>query len=81
MRLLCMFIPVAILLSHCRPPDGCIANATRCNGRVAEICNSQGRWDSFMDCDEVEAQSGGSWACEEPGHLCLPAQPQDGGAG
>lgn len=62
-----------LLLPRCLPPpDGCTPLKTRCNGHVAEICDGEQRWGSYMDCDQTAAQSGGSWVC------CVP--PNDAGA-
>jgi hypothetical protein len=54
-------------------------NETRCAGAVAQVCGSDERWTDVMNCDDVAAQSGGTWRCErivDGSHACLNA---DGG--
>jgi len=69
----------------CEPDDHCQANATRCSGASAEVCGSDERWVEIMNCDDVAAQSGGSWSCQslenDGGHTCLPVETdaRDGG--
>lgn len=52
---------------------------TQCDGDVAQICDSDLRWQPFIDCSEL----GGDWVCErvEDGHTCVPREDaRDGGA-
>lgn len=56
--------------------DGCEPTATRCNENVAEICGSDKRWDTNMDCSEVTGPDDQQSfvCCETPdGHTCLPS--------
>jgi len=55
--------------------DNCEPTATRCNGNVAEICGSDKRWDTNMDCSGVTSSKDEQpfVCCETPeGHTCLP---------
>lgn len=76
---LCLIIPALVLIA-CSPADPCRVNETRCSGAIAQVCGSDERWTDVMNCDEVAAQSGGSWSCQkivDGSHACLPG---DGGA-
>lgn len=75
-----MLVVLVVLLQACAV---CTAQATRCSGNTAEICDSRGHWRTLMDCDEVEGES--SFSCQqtmvegesgedEEGHTCLPEQ-------
>jgi len=49
------------LLSGC-PHDGCAIGTTRCSGNMAQICNSNTNWETFMDCDDIHEGEEG-WDC------------------
>ena len=55
--------------------DGCEPTATRCNGNIAEICGSDKRWDTNMNCSEVKDRDDNAFVCCEipDGHTCLPS--------
>ena len=67
------------LLEGC-PTPVCSTLATRCDGSRAEVCASDGQWQTVTDCDELEEASGGAWECaplEERGvalHACVPTR-------
>ncbi len=44
---------------------------TQCAEDVAQVCDSQGRWQDVMDCQGVEP---GEWSCAHDGeeHTCIP---------
>jgi len=74
MRWLVMTAAVALLAC----PGGaavCEQLRSRCDGNVAQVCNSHGRWEPVMDCDQVEGQDM-AWACgmEEEEATCLPVE-------
>lgn len=48
----------------------CIHLETQCAEDVAQVCDTQGRWEDVMDCSTVEP---GEWSCgvEEDEHTCL----------
>lgn len=68
---------LAALLAGC-PAPVCSTLATRCDGARAEVCGSDGQWQTVMDCDAVAAHSGGEWACVPTTsdgvdvHACMP---------
>lgn len=76
-----LVVALGCAVLRCLPsPDGCTPLATRCNANVAEICDDNERWGMYLDCNEVAAQSGGTWVCCAPagdagaaGATCLPA--------
>jgi hypothetical protein len=85
----------AMLLPMCLPPPtGCVPTATRCDGQQAEVCDGANRWTVTQDCDQIAAQSGGSWTCcaipsdagvapdggPGPDHVCVPSSQCTGGA-
>jgi hypothetical protein len=75
MKLLLVLIP-ALAICACGPEKKCLVNETRCSGVEVQVCESDGRWATFMDCDEVSGFSGGQWDCapleDGSGHTCLP---------
>lgn len=75
----------ALALCACEPVDHCRVNDTRCSGQTAQVCDSDQRWVEIMNCDEVAAQSGGTWTCrmldDGSGHACLPVEPDAGEEG
>ena len=66
----------AVLILRCLPPaSGCTPLATQCTGNVAEICDSEQRWGTYMDCTQIGQQSGGTWVCcpnVDAGASCMP---------
>jgi len=73
----CLLISM-LFLTGCPKPDDCTPNETRCYLNRAQICGSDQRWRTFMDCEEL----GGTmidWTCclQEgdgtipAGHTCL----------
>lgn len=84
-------LAVVCLGAHCRPIDGCVRGATRCTGNTAEICDADGSYHEFADCDDVSEQSGALFVCalvEETtedghitGHTCVPASDADAAGG
>ncbi|MCC7540001.1 MAG: hypothetical protein IT379_27525 [Deltaproteobacteria bacterium] len=81
-----LLILALAIAAACDPVDHCTINTTRCQGAVAQICDADERWFELMNCDEVAAQSGGTWSCQalpdQGGHACLPVDEAgaDGGA-
>jgi hypothetical protein len=75
MSKLLLLIPVFALCA-CGPEKKCLVNETRCSGEEVQVCESDERWATFMDCNEVSAFSGGQWTClpleDGSGHTCLP---------
>lgn len=72
-----IFLILALaIFAACDPVDHCPVNTTRCSGAVVEICGADERWVELMNCDEVAAQSGGTWSCQavpdQSGYACLP---------
>ena len=73
----------ALFLAQCRPSDGCIPQATRCDGNVAQICDADQYWQDLADCDMVSSDAGVAFVCrfvsetnddgEVVGHTCVPA--------
>ncbi len=54
---------VLFVCSFAACDDSCTPEDTRCRGRVVEICNTDSRWETVMDCSVV---SPGSWYCVPP---------------
>lgn len=58
----------------------CTVQQTRCNGNVAEICDSRGHWRTSRNCDDVEFENGNVPVCRtsiqngETIHTCLPQE-------
>jgi hypothetical protein len=56
----------------------CAQLETRCFAGNPQVCDSRGRWQTVLDCQEVSEASGGEgdggWACQpfDGGHTCLP---------
>lgn len=63
-----------ILLGACSPALlTCPApQASRCNGRLVELCSPEKEWQVVMDCDNM----GKDWECRpvEAGHTCVPME-------
>lgn len=62
---------------NCSSTPDCVTNKTKCEGNSARICNSQGHWIDFQNCDETAKLSGGDWVCcalpgEDSDVTCLP---------
>ena len=53
------------------PAPQCEVGQTRCNGEIAEICDSARRWSYQADCDFVNQNSDGVWSCQDG--LCIQA--------
>jgi len=65
-----MLIALALSATGC---GVCVAEATRCQGQTAQICDSRGRWQTVMDCDAVQGDSVFSCVEDADGdHTCLP---------
>jgi hypothetical protein len=77
----------ALAVASCRPTDGCTPAESRCTGQTAEVCDSNGRWQTLADCDRVSEQSGAAFVCGAtslpeggaPGYTCLPDSGIGGG--
>lgn len=72
-----------VMTPGCRVPEQCVPGQTRCAGAQVQICDSGGRYQTFLDCDQVTAQSEQDFMCcplteivdggeEVPAHTCLP---------
>jgi len=63
-----------ILMGACSPALlTCPApQASRCNGRLVELCSPAKEWQVVMDCDNM----GDDWECSpvENGHACVPTE-------
>lgn len=81
---------VASVLDGCRVPEQCVSGETRCDGAEVHICDTGGRWQTFLDCAQVSAQSEADFMCcplmeigdagsEVPAHTCLPVLECRGG--
>ena len=80
-----------LVATSCRPTDGCTPAESRCTGQSAEICDSNGRWQTLADCDVVSEQSGAAFVCGYTplvvgsagagGYTCLPKDSESEGAG
>jgi len=72
-----------VIASSCmRPPgvgpdDSCAPEATRCHENEAQVCDSRGRWGSFLDCNELANAAGERFVCvEQDGDsTCRPEAP------
>ena len=78
-------ITIVFLLPSCLPAqDGCVANAQRCSGNVAEVCNADSTWVTSEDCNQTAQISGGTWVCcdlpdgDAGIYTCLPDFQTDG---
>lgn len=61
-----------VLLCGCLPPvDDCTPNETRCWINEAQICGSDQRWRTFLDCGTLG--EGEVWSCCQ-----MPADEEDG---
>jgi hypothetical protein len=65
LRLVALVIPV--LLSGCPKPDDCTPNETRCYNNSAQICGTDQRWRTFMNCTELGGQMLDWSCCWQPG--------------
>ena len=61
MKIFCL-LPLFLLLAGCPKPQ-CEIGQTRCDGEVAEICDSALQWSYLADCALVSEQSPGDWVC------------------
>lgn len=64
--------------------DGCKVEETRCDGNVAQVCNSSQNWEEMDDCDKVGDGTPFEFVCqfsdEEDQHVCVPnLEEGDGG--
>lgn len=73
-------LALLVLLFACT--SGCgrecaIPADTRCDGEIAEVCDTDGHWQPFLDCTDI----GVDWVCAEvpTGSTCLPAVVPDAG--
>jgi hypothetical protein len=48
----------ACFLAHSRPTGGCVPGATRYSDNVAELCDADGSYREFADCELVSKPSG-----------------------
>lgn len=62
-----------LILTGCPAPQ-CEVGQTRCNGDLAEICDSARQWSYRSDCEFVDQNSEGVWACVEG--TCLEMDPE-----
>lgn len=59
-----------IIFVDCAP---CHHLETRCVSNVAQICNSDNRWEDMAECSGVEGDATFSCQTDEEGdHVCLP---------
>ena len=63
MRSLAVLITASVMLAACPRPQCPEVGSFRCNGEIAEICDSAGRWSLLADCEKVSEQSEGTWEC------------------
>jgi len=56
------FLVLVLLLSGCPMPDDCTPAETRCFNNRAQICGSDQRWRTFLDCEELGGQMI-DWTC------------------
>lgn len=54
----------------CPELDYCVPNETRCFDNQAQICGSDQRWRTFLDCTELDP---GDWVCCK-----VPEDPESG---
>ena len=57
-----VFLVVLVLLSGCPMPDDCTPADTRCYLNNAQICGSDQRWRTFMNCNELGGEMI-DWTC------------------
>lgn len=84
-RLSLVAFAIAATTTGCRLHDGCTPLDTRCDGHVAQLCDTAADWIDVVDCDRVTAQTGELWTCVElqppqdggvAGATCVPADPR-----
>jgi hypothetical protein len=65
-----VIVGLTLSLAAC-PQPVCESLQTRCEGNVAQVCDSRGQWQEVANCDEVTP---GAWRCaadEDVGHTCV----------
>ena len=84
-RLSLIAIAIAAITTGCRRHDGCTPLNTRCDGQVAQLCDTETDWIDVVDCDQVTARTGEPWTCVDldpkrdagvDGATCVPADPR-----
>jgi hypothetical protein len=72
----------AVVLAGCGlvkgDPDGCTAEALRCQGTRLEVCDADRNWALITDCATVTP---GIWACCPSQEACVPVAECGGDAG
>ena len=83
-RMTILAVALAAMSAGCRLHDGCTPLSSRCDGRVAQLCDTATDWVDVVDCDAVSAQTGEPWSCVEldpkqdgvSGATCVPDDPR-----
>jgi hypothetical protein len=81
-----LFVPA--LVFSCPLPDDCTPNETRCSRSNAQICGSDQRWRTYMNCSDLGGTMIDWTCCWSPGdelegvpagHTCLQGTACPGG--
>lgn len=70
------FVGSLLCLSCSDKAEKCEEETSRCSGNSVQICNSDGVWETIMNCEEVSGEE--TFTCQQDTdgvHACLPGFP------